>query len=128
MTNKNTIDFFLFNHIYSFGIRYLTKKTKAAAFEVYVSLNSLMLQSTLIWLFCYHSSLATVHMGHISIYAYSTPWYKLSIGSQKIIQLMIQRSNCRFGYSGFGILQCNLDTLKMVCTVHCQISNSCQSD
>lgn len=94
---------------------YLKKKTKAAAFEVYVSLNSVILQSALIWYFCYHSSLATVRMGQISLYAYSTPWYQLSIDSQKSIQMMIQRSNCHFGYSGFGILQCNLQTLKMVC-------------
>lgn len=78
-------------------------------------MNSVMLQSALLWFFCYHSSLATARMGQISIYAYSTPWYDLSIGSQKSIQKMIQRSNCSFVYSGFGIMQCDLQTFKMVC-------------
>lgn len=90
------------------------QKTKAAAFEVYVSLNSVMLQGALIWFFCYHSSLASSRLAEIAFNAYKMSWYEMSVGSQRSILLIIQRSNCPFAYSGFGIWQCNLQTLSMV--------------
>lgn len=81
---------------------------------MYVSLNSIMLQSALIWFFCYHSSLVTIRMGQVAEIAYSMPWYTFSMDSQKCVTMMIQRSNQHFGYSGLGILQCDLQTLSMV--------------
>lgn len=94
------------------------KKTKAAAFEVYVSLNSVMLQSALIYLFCYHSSLVSHRMGQVAHFSYSTTWYNFPIKTQKQILLMIQRSNVRFVYTGLGIFQCDLQTLSMVKASH----------
>ncbi|XP_055319545.1 uncharacterized protein LOC129577107 [Sitodiplosis mosellana] len=89
-------------------------KTKAGAFEVYVSLNSVTLQGALIWFFCYHSALVAMRMGEVSNVAYALPWYHFSITSQKGVMMMLRQSNKHFAYRGFGILQCDLQTLKMM--------------
>lgn len=91
------------------------QKTKAGAFEVYVSLNSAMLQIALIWFFCYYSALVSMRMNQVAHIAYSIRWYRFTKDSQNSILMMIRQSNLHFAYKGFGILQCDMETLKMVC-------------
>lgn len=91
------------------------KKTKAGAFEVYVSLNSVMLQTALIWFFCYHSALVTQRLDEIGDYAYSLKWYRYSEVSQKPTLMLIRQSNKRLTYSGLGIFRCDMQTFSMVC-------------
>lgn len=82
---------------------------------MYVSLTSVMLQTMLIWYFCYHSQLVTTRMSQISDFAFSVNWYRFPNILQRCTLLLIQQSNKRFAYSGFGIMQCDMQTLSMVC-------------
>lgn len=84
---------------------------------MYVSLNSVALQSALIWYFCYHSALVSWRLSEVSDVTYALPWHYFSIKSQKCIMMMLRQSNKYFVYRGFGILQCDLPTLKMVCNL-----------
>lgn len=93
----------------------ISQKTKAGAFEVYVSLNSAMLQVAVIWFFCYYSALVSMRMEQVAHVAYSIRWYRFTKDSQNCILMMIRQSNQHFAYKGFGILQCDMETLKMVC-------------
>lgn len=79
-----------------------------------MSLNSAMLQVALIWFFCYYSALVSMRMEQFSNVAYSIHWYQFSIVSQKSILMIIRQSQKDFSYKGFGILQCDMETLKMV--------------
>lgn len=81
---------------------------------MYVSLTSVALQSALIWFFCYHSALVSERMSIVSDVTYSLPWHCFSINSQKCIMMMLRQSNKHFVYRGFGIVQCDMQTLKMV--------------
>lgn len=84
---------------------------------MYVSLNSVMLQTTLIWYICYHSALVSMRLSQISEFVYFMNWYKCPCDLQGAIKMMIQQSNERFSYSGFGILKCDMQTLSMVSLV-----------
>lgn len=98
-----------------FVCKFFLQKTKAGAFEVYVSLNSAMLQVALIWFFCYYSALVSMRMSQVADVAYSIRWYRFATDAQHSIIMLIRTSNKSFAYQGFGIMQCNMETLKMVC-------------
>lgn len=94
--------------------KFILQKTKAGAFVVYVSLNSAMLQMALIWFFCYYSAIVSTRLSQVADVAYSICWYQFSISLQKRILMMIRQSNRHVFYHGFGIMKCNMETLKMV--------------
>lgn len=111
----NTLKLFVYNHDSA-------KKSNAGPLEMYVSFGAIVSQVMLIWYSCYYSAFVSIRMRQISHFAYSICWYQFPTKFQKNIMMIIRQSNEKFMYTGFGIVNCNLETVKMVRSITFSIS------
>lgn len=65
--------------------------------------------------FCKYGSETPEMMLLIGEEIYCSNWYKCSIKQQKYIQLIISFSQMSRKISGYGIIDCNYETLMKVC-------------
>lgn len=63
-----------------------------------------------IYPFCKLGSETPIVIESIGDAAYCSDWYKLPVGQQKYIQMVIAYSHVQRKFSGYGLIECNFVT------------------
>lgn len=79
-----------------------------------LAINCLIEYVVICLVYCYYSEIVTQTSFDIGEAIYDLSWYTLPIERQKMIILMIRKSQKKFRFNGFGIVDCSSETFVSV--------------
>lgn len=79
-----------------------------------LAMNCLIEYVVICLVYCYYSEIVTQTSFDIGEAIYDSSWYTLTIERKKMIILMIRKSQKKFRFNGFGIVDCSSETFLSV--------------
>lgn len=86
-------------------------------FSAIPNLNTLLIQILFNYVICSYASNVSAKLSSVSDIVYNSFWYKYPAELQKLLPLLTQRSQTPYIITGYGIINCSLDTFLLVCSI-----------
>lgn len=103
------------NHRLSLSIRiFYLQELGAMSAHLVTSFDIFLIQAITCFIYCYFGNRITSKSLQIGETAYAIEWYLLPPHIQKVIQLIILRSQCEIYFTGFSVIVCSLEMYKKV--------------
>lgn len=100
----------------AFGLFSLDQSLDEPSFDTFASMIALFNLLTSTFVYCYYAEGVTTDLLRVGNIFYSSLWYKLSSQEQKLLILLIQRSQIIFRLRGFEFFDCSLEVFAVVCS------------
>lgn len=81
------------------------------------SFDIFLIQAIVCFIYCYFGNRITLKSVQIGEIAYDVEWYRLPPHIQRVIKLIILRSQREIHFSGFSVIVCSLEMYKKVMRV-----------
>lgn len=100
----------------AFGLFSLDQSLDDPSLDIFASIVALFNLLTSTFVCCYYAEGVTTDLLRVGDIFYNSFWYKLSSQEQKILILLIQRSQIIFRLKGFEFFDCSLEVFAVVCS------------